>query len=135
MKEQQIKKDKQKLARYLYPTKEIRGLMFNDIYQELLESVPIERCISEDNLVDSVRAKNQEFVRGVIKGFLVSNPDYLKILFEYYRHDDIEPIVYDILIGFVLYISMSTDEFKNIDILRDKQSILYGEEFILDLIS
>ena len=135
MKEQQIKKDKQKLARYLYPTKEISGLMFNDIYQELLETVPIERCISEDNLVDSVRAKNQEFVRGVIKGFLVSNPDYLKILFEYYRHDDIEPIVYDILIGFVLYISMSTDEFKDIDILRDKQSILYGEEFILDLIS
>ena len=135
MKEQQIKKDKQKLARYLYPTKEIRGLMCKDIYQELLDSVPIERCISEDNLVDSVRAKNQEFVRGVIKGFLVSNPDYLKILFEYYRHDDIEPIVYDILIGFVLYISMSTDEFKDIDILRDKQSILYGEEFILDLIS
>lgn len=109
--------------------------MCKDIYQELLDSVPIERCISEDNLVDSVRAKNQEFVRGVIKGFLVSNPDYLKILFEYYRHDDIEPIVYDILIGFVLYISMSTDEFKDIDILRDKQSILYGEEFILDLIS
>ena len=95
----------------------------------------MERCISKDNLIDSVRDKNQEFVRGVIKGFLVSNPDYLKILFEYYKHNDIEPIVYDILIGFTLYVSLLSDEYKDINILKDKRSILYGETFILDLIS
>ncbi len=135
MRELQIKKDKEKLVRYLHPTKEIRGLMCNDIYQELLELISLERCISEDNLDDDIRAKNQEFVRGVIKGFLVANPDYLKILFEYYKHNDIETIVYDILIGFVLYVSLLSDDYKYIHILKDKQSILYGETFILDLIS
>jgi hypothetical protein len=130
----ELKETKEKMVRYLYPTKEIRGLMCNDIYQEILEIVPLEMCISEDNIEDVVREKNLEFVRGAIKGFLIGNEMYQKVLFEYYHHNNLEWIVRDILIGFIIYISTISEEFKAIDILKDKQSILYGETFILDLI-
>lgn len=126
---------KEKMVRYLYPTKKIMTLMCNDVYQELLEIIPMGYCISKDNLNSSTRIKNLKFVSGAIKGFIIGNREYAKILFEYYRHNNIDTIVYDILIGFVLYISTISDEFKNIDILRDKQSIIYGEIFILDLVS
>ena len=135
MKKTQVNENKQKLVRYLYPTKEIRGLMCNDIYQDLLEIIPIEKCISEDNLNSIMRAKNLEFVRGAIKGFLLGNSEYQKVLFEYYKHTNLDWIVRDILIGFVLYITTLSDEFNNIDILSNEQSIIYGEVFILDLIS
>ncbi|MBQ8522591.1 MAG: hypothetical protein IJ458_02865 [Clostridia bacterium] len=135
MSEEQIKKDKEKLVRYLHPTKEIRGLMCNDIYQELLEIIPMETCISNDNINNQIREKNLEFVRGAIKGFLLGNVSYQQVLFEYYKYNNLDWIVRDILIGFVLYISTLCDEFKDMDILKDKQSICYGEIFILDLIS
>ena len=135
MKNTQVNENKQQLVRYLYPTKEIRGLMCNDIYQDLLEIIPIEKCISEDNLNSIMRAKNLEFVRGAIKGFLLGNSEYQKVLFEYYKHTNLDWIVRDILIGFVLYITTLSDEFNNIDILSNEQSIIYGEVFILDLIS
>lgn len=135
MKKTECDENKQKLVRYLYPTKEIRGLMCNNIYQELLEIIPIECCISEDNLNSIIRDKNLEFVRGAIKGFLLGNIGYQKILFEYYKHSNLDWIVRDILIGLVLYTSTLSDEFKNIDIFNSKQSIVYGEVFILDLIS
>ena len=129
-----MKEQKEKMVRYLYPTKKIMSLMCNDIYQELLEIIPIERCISEDNLNARVRNNNLEFVRGVIKGFILGNKEYAKILFEYYHHEHIDAIAYDILIGLVLYISSISEEFKNIDILKDEKSIIYGEIFILELI-
>ena len=135
MKTKEIINNKEKLVKYLYPTKQIMGLMCNDIYQELLEIIPLEHCISNNNLNSNVRAKNLEFLNGAIKGFLLNNIDYQKVLFEYYRHNNLDWITRDILIGFILYISTLSEDFKNIDILKDKQSILYGEIFILDLIS
>lgn len=130
----QIEKDKQRLVKYLYPTKQIMGLMCNDIYQQLLEIIPLESCISKDNINNTTREKNLEFVQGVIKGFVLGNIDYQKILFEYYHHNNIDWIVHDILIGFTLYISTLSEEFDNINIFNSKKSILYGESFILDLI-
>lgn len=127
--------EKQKMVRYLYPTKKIMNLMCNDIYQELLELIPIERCISVDNLNSKTREKNLEFVKGAIQGFILGNIEYQKVLFEYYKHNNIDSIGYDILIGLILYISSINEEFKDIDILKDKQSIIYGETFILDLVS
>lgn len=131
---EQIKKDKQKLVKYLYPNKQIMGLMCNDIYQQLLEIIPLESCISKDNTNNTTREKNWEFVQGAIKGFVLGNIEYQKILFEYYHHNNLDWIVRDILIGLTLYISTLSDEFTNIDIFKSKESILYGESFILDLV-
>lgn len=126
--------EKQKIVKYLYPTKELMGLMCNDIYQELLEIIDVESCISEDNLDDLVREQNLEFVRGAIKGFVVNNKVYQQVLFEHYKHQNIDIIVYDILIGLVMYISSIIDEFREVNILRDKRSICYGQVFILELV-
>lgn len=134
MVKEEINVEKQKLVRYLYPTKQIRELMCNDIYQELLEVIPMENCISEDNVDDRTRENNLSEVRGVIKGFVLGNSVYKQILFDYYKIDNLEWIVGDILIGFVLYISTLSEGFENIDILSDKRSILYGEQVILDLL-
>ncbi len=135
MNKEQKNLEKEKLVRYLYPTKEIMGLMCNDIYQELLEVIELGKCIGEDNLDDMVRSNNYEFVQGVIKGFILGNSEYQKVLFEYYHHNNLEWITRDILIGLTLYISSISDEFKDIDIFKDKQSILYGQTIILDLIN
>ena len=131
---EQINKDKQKLVKYLYPTKQIMFFTCNDLYQELLELIPIDICISEDNLDSQTRLKNFGFVQGVINGFLLTNQEYLDELYVLYKHYNIESIVYDILIGFVLYISSVNKQFMEVDILKDEQSIIYGEQFILDLI-
>lgn len=135
MNNEQKNLQKEKLVRYLYPTKEIRGLMCNDIYQELLEVVELEKCIGTDNLDEGLRASNYEFVKGVIKGFIIGNIEYKKVLFEYYHHNNLDWITQDILIGLVLYISSISDEFKDVDIFKDKQSILYNQIYILDLIN
>ena len=110
--EQKLKETKEKMVRYLYPTKEIRGLMCKDIYQELLELIALEKCISKDNLNDKVRNSNLEFVSGVVKGFVFGRVEYQKVLFEYYHHKNLEWIAHDILIGLVLYISLIGEEFK-----------------------
>ena len=129
-----MNKEKQKIVKYLYPTKELRGLMCNDVYQELLEMIDVESCISDDNLDDLVREQNLGFVRGVIKGFVATNKAYQQILFKHYKHQNIDSIVYDILIGLVLYISSIIDEFSEVDILKDRRSICYGQVFILELV-
>lgn len=126
--------EKEKMVRYLYPTKQIGEFMCNDLYQELLELISVDKCISEDNNLDRVRENNLSEVRGIISGFILGNPTYHQILIEYYKHDNINWIVRDVLIGLVLYISSIIKEFDKIDILKDPRSILYGECFMLDLL-
>lgn len=134
MNEKQMNDNMQKMVKYLYPTKQIMDLMCNDIYQELLEFIPLDMCISEDNLNTQIREQNLAFIHGAITGFVLGNYNYKKILFEYYKHTNIEWIVNDIIIGLMFYISNIIEEFNNIDIFNNKQSILYGNTFILDLI-
>ena len=120
MKEKELQETKEKLVRYLYPTKQLGKLMCEDIYQELLEIIPLECCISKDNLNEKIHKKNFEFVRWVIKGFLLGNVDYQQVFFNYYKHNNLDWIIRDILIGLVLYVSTLSDEFNNIDIIKDK---------------
>ena len=120
MKEKELQETKETLVRYLYPTKQLGELMCNDIYQELLEIIPLECCISKDNLNEKIRKKNFEFVNGAIKGFLLGNIEYQQVLFGYYKHNNLDLVVRDILIGFVLYVSTLSDDFKHIDIINDK---------------
>jgi len=132
--QKKIKYVRQSLINRLYPTNDIIKFISENLYQELLEIISLDCCISEDNLNKNVRDKNLEFVRGVIKGFVFGNVVYQKVLYKHYKYDDMDDLTRDILIGFVLYASTLSEEFNDIDIINDQQSILYGETFILDLV-
>lgn len=130
-----MKEIRQKLVEYLYPTKQIMGLMCNDIYQELLEIIPIDCCICDENSNPNTRAENLGFVKGAIKGFIAGNKNYKQALCKHYNHNNIDAIVYDIFIGLVLYIASAFDDFVDVDIINDNRSVCYEERFVLDLVS
>lgn len=130
-----IKESRQALINYLYSSKGLKWLICNDIYQELLDFISIDKCICDENVDDEARAKNLNFVKGAIKGFILGAKQSKTELFKQYGQDKIDTMVDDIVIGLLLHISSTIDEFAKIDILEDKKSICFGEIFVLDLVS
>lgn len=125
---------KQKMIKYLYPTDELMEFMCNDLYQELLNIVPIKLFVHSDNLIHSVREANFKTVKENIVKFILINKNYKQELFKHYKHSMISPIVNDIIIGLTFYIVNTSDEYQNVDIFQNKKSICYEKVSILDFI-
>ena len=122
------------LINYLYPTDELMDFMCNDLYQELLGIIKPSYCINSKNMVNSVRQKNLNFVKNKINDFISTNINYMNILFDYYKHKNLNIIIDDILIGFVFYIANTTLKYNNIDIFHNKQSICYEKMSIFEIL-
>ena len=63
----------EKFLQLLYRTDEIRKIMINDVYQELLEIIPIKLCFSSKNIVKETREMNLKTALNSISNFLESN--------------------------------------------------------------
>ncbi len=119
----------EKFLQLLYKTEEIRSIMINDVYQELKEIIPLEKCISLKNIVKKIRQENLEFAKVSISNFLQENVNYQKLIFEIYG-DSIEYVLY----GYVFYLAYTSEKYAGIDIFKDKKSILYREVSLLDIL-
>jgi len=124
---------KQKLIEYLYPTDKMMEFMCNDIYQELLKIIPLKMCISYKNTNKFVREENKVVVENTIKNFINTN-NYKQQLFKFYKHENINTIAKDVLIGLVFYIANTNDKYANIDIFSSSKSICYDKTSILRFI-
>lgn len=119
----------EKFLQLLYPTEDIRKIMINDVYQELLERIPTTWCISSKNLTKAIREENYKKVLSSISNFIEENSDYKKVIQSFYR-ENIEYVLY----GFMFYISHTNEKYTNVDIFKDKRSILYSEISLLDIL-
>ncbi len=124
---------KQKLVEYLYPTQKLMDLMCKDEYQELLNIIPISKCISCQNASRKIREQNFECVKNLIIEFL-KDKNYRAIIFDCYKNTNESIIVYNILLGLVFYMANTNDKYRDIDILADKKSICYDINSILNFL-
>lgn len=125
---------KEKLLKYLFPTEQIRKFLCDDVYEELTFLIPKNLCISTNNLKVATRKENLEKVTSLVREFLKENPDYTKLLIEYYGYDDIIRIVNDIVIGYVYYLTNCYGNYFHIDIFKDKRSICYSYISLIDIL-
>lgn len=110
------------------------SFMCNDLYQELLEIIPRNICISSKNVSSKVRKENLQLARKVINSFIHNNPNYKAVLYEYYKTPNIDFVISQILIGLVFYIANTTDRYARLDIFNDKKSICHNEMTLLNFI-
>ena len=58
----------------------------------------------------------------------------MNVVCDFYKHNNIDQIVYDLVIGFVFYLTETKERFNNIDIFMDTKSICYSPVSVIDLI-
>ena len=119
----------EKFLQLLYRTDEIRKIMINDVYQELLEIIPIKLCFSSKNIVKETREMNLKTALNSISNFIDNNVDYKNVIQEIYE-DNLEYVLY----GYMFYLSNTNEKCLGIDIFKDKKSILYSEISLLDIL-
>jgi len=119
----------EKFLQLLYPTDEVRKIMINDVYQELLGIIPPTWCFNSKNLTKTIRQENYNKVLKSISNFIEDNADYKKVITNFYGKN-LEYVLY----GYMFYLSHTNEKYTNIDIFKDKKSILYSEISILDIL-
>ena len=125
------KDQKASLLKYLYINDDIRIFLCNDLFQELMNYLPYNKCIGIENCNSEIREKNHAEVIETINNFLINNKDYDDIIKKIFSHYKREDMMNHLLLGYVFFISIE----KDIDIFRDKQSICYTEgPLLFDLI-
>ena len=60
-----------------------------------------------------------------------NNNDYKQLLFELYKHKNIDIIVADVLICLVFFIVNSNEKYVDIDIFNNSKSICYDKTSVL----
>ena len=119
----------EKFLQLLYPTDNVRKIMINDVYQELLERISTTWCFNSKNLTKAIREENYEKVLSSISNFIAENADYKKVITEFYG-ENIEYVLY----GYLFYLANTNEKDNKIDIFKDKRCILYNEISILDIL-
>lgn len=127
---------KRKVFDYYFPNEELRKFLCNDFYQELSNLLPTDICIGKQNLDDKLRTKMLTKVILLVKDFILINPIYQEALSELFKSkkEDLFIFLDDIVKGYVFYISITKDEFKEIDVFKDKRSICWSPISIADIL-
>ena len=63
-------KQEEKFLQLLYPTDNVRKVMINDVYQELLEIIPISLCYNSKNNNKTHRSENLKKALSYILNFI-----------------------------------------------------------------
>lgn len=124
---------KKKLINYLYYNKHVAEFMYNDLYVELNYVLPKKICFSNENFKKENRVKNFEKAIGIIKNFLKENVIYYNKLKEFYAYKDLNVLVKDILVGYIMFLTPHINKNSGADVYADKRSVCYSRVSILDL--
>lgn len=115
------------LLRYLYLNDKTQQFLCNDLFQELINIVPKNKCICKDNISPETRQTNYSSVFSAINEFFNHNPDYRSVVCSLFSHYDQSELETHLLTGFVFYIALTSPEYLDIDIFKDKKSICYSD--------
>ena len=124
---------KKKLINYLFYNQAVAEFMYNDFYVELYKVLPKNICFSKDNMNRETRAKNYNNAIIIINNFLSNNSIYKLKLSEIYSYKNIDIIVKDVLVGFVLYLTPHINKNTGADVFLDARSVCYSKISILDV--
>ena len=127
------KERKNAILNYLYPTAEIAKFMLFDLYVELLNVVPKNICFSSKNYNFEARSKNKALAKEKVKQFLSDNINYQSRLTELFLNTELDCIIDNILIGYILFLTPRINKNTGADVFQDKRSIYYTRYSILDL--
>lgn len=119
-------KQKLMLMKYLNLDGEVGKFLCGDLFQELHEIIPLDKCFSKENLDPAIRLQNKSELLDIIKQFLKGNKQYRDMVSMYFEsYKDID--VYEhLLMGYVFYFSLTNEKYKEIDIFKNAISVLYS---------
>ena len=122
------KAQKIKLEKHFFTTDKIRSFLCNDFYQEIKHIIPDEICISEDNLEPRLRLNNATSVYISLTDFLDKNKNYSDLIAELYNIKPQEnyKVLNELIEGYLFFLSLTEEKFKDIDIYKDEKSICYS---------
>ncbi len=125
---------KKKLYKYLFPSDSIQKFMCNDFFQELKTIIPNDFCISAGNIDSTTRENNLKKVSILICKFIEDNNTYKNIILSLFNELDYQSLINEFIIGYLFFITNTETKFKDIDIFKDKRSIVYSKISIADFI-
>ena len=123
---------KRKVIEYLYPSTQAIDFMFDDFYLELLEILPKKICFSTNNKNKKIRQKNLTTALKVVDKFLEENPIYKIRLKELYFYKKYSTLLYDVIVGYVLYLTPNINKGTGADVFLDSRSICYGKTSVIE---
>lgn len=130
-------KEREKISYYLYHNSTNKEFVFNEFYEELSKIIIQNDCISDENQNDIMRQENINKIKNTINIFLSNHSLYKNLLYEFYnieRQEQLELLFDNLIMGYVFYLSMTIDKFKDINILRSKKSVCCVNETLYNII-
>lgn len=132
-------KEKKYLKEYLYPTQEAKNFIIGEINPLLTQLLPKELCISDANLNHKVRKLNYQRAYLRICEFLFANEKIVDTLERIWsinttNHFELKELVDDMIVNYVFCLTQAHEEYKKIDIFKNKRSICFRDISILDVL-
>lgn len=127
-------KQKQSLIKFLFPTKEKRTFLINNVYADLSEVLPSYKLFDRKYFSDEIREREYQNAIFIVQKFLQENRRYLKEMTTMRIKTDFLAVCDELLYGYAFFLSQTNDIYKDIDIFQDKRALTYRNIFILDII-
>ena len=121
--------NKTKVKEYLYPTIETEKLL-KEINEDVYKLIDTEILINEKNINKEHRKKNYRKLYNLLEEYFNQNYNlYDKLLSVYnVKNVYIEEIITDVIYNLVFDYSQRQEQFKNMNIFKNKKSICYDEK-------
>ena len=121
--------NKTKVKEYLYPTIETEKLL-KEINEDVYKLIDTEIFINEKNINQEYRKKNYRKLYNLLEEYFNQNYNlYDKLLSVYnVKNVYIEEIITDVIYNLVFDYSQKQEQFKNMNIFKNKKSICYDEK-------
>lgn len=121
--------NKTKVKEYLYPTIETEKLL-KEINEDVYKLTDTEILINEKNINKEHRKKNYRKLYNLLEEYFNQNYNlYDKLLSVYnVKNVYIEEIITDVIYNLVFDYSQKQEQFKNMNIFKNKKSICYDEK-------
>lgn len=121
--------NKTKVKEYLYPTIETEKLL-KEINEDIYKLIDTEILINEKNINKEHRKKNNRKLYNLLEEYFNQNYNLYDKLLSVYNVNNvyIEEIITDVIYNLVFDYSQRQEQFKNMNIFKNKKSICYDEE-------
>ena len=121
--------NKTKVKEYLYQTIETEKLL-KEINEDIYKLIDAEILINEKNINQEYRKKNYRKLYNLLEKYFNQNYNLYDKLLSIYNVNNvyIEEIITDVIYNLVFDYSQRQEQFKNMNIFKNKKSICYDEK-------